>query len=99
MRTAVIVVSLSVLAVCVLGQGSTRCLSNLRCHTGFSCSADQDAACIDLHCTCLTSHTCKHTSDCTDIGACRANLQHREVCYDGKCHCADATDILGGILG
>ncbi|KAL3892434.1 hypothetical protein ACJMK2_004641 [Sinanodonta woodiana] len=80
-------------------QASCPCWTNFRCHDGFSCSADQDAACIDRHCTCLTTHTCTHTSDCRDISACRANLRHHEICYQGKCHCADITDVIGGVVG
>ncbi|KAK3604357.1 hypothetical protein CHS0354_000916 [Potamilus streckersoni] len=98
MKTAVIVASLSVLAVCVFGQNRT-CWTNFRCHNGFSCGSDQDPACIDHHCTCLTTHTCTHTSECNDISACQGNLRHHEVCYAGKCHCADITDVVGGVVG
>ncbi|KAL3892436.1 hypothetical protein ACJMK2_004643 [Sinanodonta woodiana] len=99
MRSDVLVVSLFILAV--LGQGfaqDTSCWANRVClDKGFACSEGQDWACKNHSCTCLTTHTCAHTQDCRDIGACHDN-RHREVCYQGKCHCADVSDVIGGII-
>ncbi|KAK3604358.1 hypothetical protein CHS0354_000917 [Potamilus streckersoni] len=76
----------------------TSCFVNRVClEHNFNCSVGQDYACINHHCTCLTTHSCVHSSDCRDIGACHDN-RHREVCYQGKCHCADISDVIGGLL-